>query len=61
MTYSEAIDIIYQALRHSDDPRINDVTTEQSLEGTKQLVLTTDDGVLCQTFVLDESNITETD
>jgi len=61
MTAKEVVDIIYQALRYANESRINDVSLEQSLEGTSQVVLTSDDGNNCQIWVLDESGILETD
>lgn len=60
MKTSEVFEIIHQALRQARDLRINDVTTDES-DGQNQIVLTTDDGIVLQTWTIDERSIESID
>jgi hypothetical protein len=65
MIDDEVIDLIYDALRRSQGHKnlmINDVATERSESGSKQLILTTvDDEDRKQIWRIDSETITECD
>lgn len=54
------LDLIYQALRESGSPHINDVTMDND-SNTGEIILTTDDGTTTRDWVIRSRDITEAD